>query len=49
MQLAHGIRSIETIRLVSPHLDAVKEAEQFNAHEVLDTVGVFAIEGAYQV
>jgi sugar-phosphatase len=49
MQLAHGIRTIDTIRLVAPHLDAVKEAEQFNAHDVLDTVGVVAIEGAYQV
>ncbi len=49
MQIAYGIRAIETIRLVAPHLDAVKEAEQFIAHEVIDTAGVIAIEGAYQI
>jgi sugar-phosphatase len=49
MQLTYVVRTIETIRLVAPHLDAIKEAEQFNAHKVHDTVGVVAIEGAYQV
>ena len=46
MQVAHGIRTIETIRLVAPHLDAEKEAERFTAAEVIDTEGVVAIEGA---
>lgn len=46
LQNAHGLRTIETIRLVAPHLDAEKEAEQFTAHEVADTEGVVAIEGA---
>ena len=49
MHIAHGIRTIETIRLVAPHLDAVKEAEQFDAHEVADTAGVVAMEGAFEV
>lgn len=46
MQVAHGMRTVETMRRVAPHLDAEKEAAQFTAHEVTDTVGVVAIEGA---
>jgi len=46
MQVAHGLRTVETIRLVAPHLDAEKEAERFTAVEVVDTEGVEAIEGA---
>jgi mannitol-1-/sugar-/sorbitol-6-phosphatase len=49
MQAAHGIRTIETMRITAPHLDADKEAERFTAHEVVDTAGVVAIEGAAQV
>jgi len=49
MQAAHGIRTIETMQLVAPHLDAEKEAEQFTAREILDTAGVVAIEGACQI
>ena len=47
--MAHGVRTIETMRLVAPHLDVEKEAEQFNTNEVVDTAGVVAIEGAQQV
>jgi sugar-phosphatase len=46
MQVAHGLRTVETMRLVAPHLDAEKEAERFTAVEVVDTEGVVAIEGA---
>jgi sugar-phosphatase len=46
MRVAHGIRTVETIRLVAPHLNAEKEAERFTAVEVMDTEGVEAIEGA---
>ena len=46
MQVAHGLRTVETIRLVAPHLDAEKEAERFTVVEVADTEGVVAIEGA---
>jgi len=49
MQVAHGIRTVETMRLVAPHLDAKKEAERFTAHEVVDTEGVVAIDGASQL
>jgi sugar-phosphatase len=43
---AHGVRSIETMRRVAPHLDAAAEAADFTAHEVADTEGVTAIAGA---
>jgi len=46
MQVAHGIRTVETMRLVAPHLDAEKEAERFTALEVVDSEGVVAIEAA---
>ena len=46
MQAAHGIRTVETMQLVAPHLDAEKEAERFVAHEIVDTEGVVPIEAA---
>jgi sugar-phosphatase len=46
MRVAHGIRTVETMRLVAPHLDAGEEAERFTASEVADTEGVVEIEGA---
>jgi len=49
MQVAHGIRTVETMQLVAPHLDVEKEAEQFTAREILDTTGVVAIEGSRQI
>ena len=49
MQAAHGIPTIDTIRMVAPYLDADKEAEQFTAKEVSDTAGVFTIVGAHQI
>jgi sugar-phosphatase len=49
LQNAHGVRTIETIRLVAPHLDSEKEAEEFTANEILDTEGVIAIPGAKEL
>jgi sugar-phosphatase len=49
MRVAHGMRTVETMRLVAPHLDAEEEAEHFTAYEVVDTEGVVAIEGASQL
>jgi sugar-phosphatase len=44
--MAHGVRTVETMRIVAPHLDADKEAERFNANEIADTEGVIAVDGA---
>ena len=46
LENAHGMRTIETIQIVAPHLDAKKEATSFTAHEILDTAGIVAIPGA---
>lgn len=46
MQHAHGVRTVETMRAVAPHLDVEAEAEQFTLREVADTDGVVAIVGA---
>jgi sugar-phosphatase len=49
MQQAHGMRTIETIRRVAPHLDAAREEALYTANEVRDTSGVVMIDGAPQV
>jgi sugar-phosphatase len=49
MRVAHGLRTIETMRLVAPHLDVEEEAERHTAREIADTDGVVAIEGALQL
>jgi sugar-phosphatase len=49
LENAHGVRTIETIRLVAPHLDAKREAYEFTANEILDTEGVVAIPGAKEL
>jgi sugar-phosphatase len=46
MAAAHGVRTIETMQRVAPHLDVAAEAARFAAHEVTDTEGVTAIAGA---
>ncbi len=49
MRVAHGLRTVETMRLVALHLDAREEAERFTASEVADTEGVAEIEGASEL
>lgn len=46
MRVAHGMRTVETIRLVAPHLNAEKEAAHFEAGEATDTEGLVEIDGA---
>ena len=43
---AHGRRSIETIRLLAPHLDAVQENVRVESMEIADRRGVKALPGA---
>jgi mannitol-1-/sugar-/sorbitol-6-phosphatase len=43
---AHGRRSIETIRLLAPHLDAEQENVRVEAMEIADRRGVKALPGA---
>jgi phosphoglycolate phosphatase-like HAD superfamily hydrolase len=46
MRFVHGRPTVETIRLVAPHLPAEAEAARLNASEAFDVDGVVAIPGA---
>jgi mannitol-1-/sugar-/sorbitol-6-phosphatase len=46
MRNAHGRRTVETMRLVAPHLPVEQEARAFAAMEAADTAGVVTIDGA---
>lgn len=48
-RVAHGLRTVETMRLVAPHLDSEKEANLFFETELEDTSGIVAIEGAKEI
>ena len=47
--VAHGVRSIEVIRAVAPHLDAEVEVEKLESREVDDHEGVAVMPGAAQL
>jgi sugar-phosphatase len=49
LDLAHGRRTVETVRLVAPHLSAEDEAEMLENIEVEDVVGVGEIPGAAEL
>ncbi len=46
MAIAHGVRTIEVIRRVAPHLDAESEASAIEDHEAHDQRGVTVMPGA---
>ncbi len=46
MAVAHGVRTIEVIRRVAPHLDAEAEAAAIENHEAGDQTGVVVMPGA---
>jgi len=46
MAIAHGVRTIEVIRRVAPHLDAEAEANLIENHEAGDQQGVTVMPGA---
>jgi sugar-phosphatase len=49
LRVAHGVRNIDTMRRLTPQFDVEKEAAFFAAHEVADTAGVVAVQGAAQI
>jgi sugar-phosphatase len=46
MAIAHGVRTVEVIRRVAPHLDAEAEASAIENHEASDHRGVTVMPGA---
>ena len=49
MAIAHGVRTIEVIRRVAPHLDAEVEASAIESHEANDQAGVVVMPGAAEL
>jgi sugar-phosphatase len=49
MAIAHGVRTIEVIRRVAPHLDAEAEANAIENHEAGDQTGVVVMPGAAEL
>jgi sugar-phosphatase len=49
MQMAHGRRAVETVRLAAPYLDAEAEAARLAAQEAQETDGLVRIEGAVRL
>jgi mannitol-1-/sugar-/sorbitol-6-phosphatase len=49
MAIAHGVRTIEVIRRVAPHLDAEAEAAAIEDHEAHDQRGVTVMPGAAEL
>jgi len=49
MAVAHGRPSVETMRLVAPHLDAEAEATDMEAREAFDTDGLVRVAGAAEL
>ncbi len=46
MAIAHGVRTVEVIRRVAPHLDAEAEAAAIEDHEANDQLGIVVMPGA---
>ncbi len=49
VQVAHGQRTIETVRIVAPHLDAQEETNRIEQMEINDTDGLRALPGAVEL
>lgn len=49
MAIAHGVRTIEVIRRVAPHLDAQAEADAIENDEASDQAGVVVMPGAVEL
>ena len=49
MAVAHGVRTIEVIRTVAPHLDAEAEVRKLESREAQDRDGVVVMPGAVEL
>ncbi len=49
IEIAHGRRPAETLRLIAPDLDAESEAAELERIEVNDTDGILKVEGALEL
>ena len=49
MAVGHGVRAVEVIRTVAPHLDAEAEVRKLEAREAGDHDGVAVMPGAVEL
>ena len=49
VQVAHGVRTIEVVRSLTPHLPAEKEVQKIEAREAADHDGVSVMPGAAEL
>ena len=49
MAVAHGVRTVEVIRAVAPHLDAEAEVRKLESREADDCDGVVVMHGAVEL
>jgi sugar-phosphatase len=49
IEVAHGRRTLETVKLVAPHLAATEEIANLEANESSNTDGVFEVDGAREL
>lgn len=49
MAVAHGVRAVEVIRTVAPHLDAEAEVRKLESREAVDRDGVAVMPGAAEL
>ena len=49
LEAAHGRRTVETIRIIAPQLDAEAEAQELESMEVENLEGVYKIDGAWEL
>jgi sugar-phosphatase len=49
MRIAHGLRPVDIIRRMAPHLDVEQEVRRFTAAEIADTDGIVAMDGAAEL
>src|SRR2546423_6300312 len=47
--VAHGRRTLETVRMVAPHLGAEAEVSALEANEAMSAEGVYEVEGAREL
>jgi sugar-phosphatase len=47
--MAHGRRTIETVRLVAPHLSADAEVASLEANEAMTSEGIYEVSGAREL
>ncbi|MGA7216788.1 MAG: hypothetical protein WBX38_00655 [Candidatus Sulfotelmatobacter sp.] len=46
--IAHGVRAIEVVRTIAPHLDAELEVRQLESREANDRDGVVVMPGGFR-